>query len=940
MGTITSGVGLISGLPTADIINELLAVDEAPAQIVQAQLNENSAQQSAYTAINTALTSLSNDASTFTSATNFQATTATSSDPTTLTATSTNGAAVGNYQFQVARLVSTQQDVSTGFADPNTSPVGAGTMTFMLGGGQLTSENDLETLNGGQGIVAGDFRITDGAGNTSVINTTGDITLSDIVQQINTDTSIDVNASIEDGSLVLTDKSGKGGGLEVQNVGQSQTASELGIVGSNVAGSIQGSNLVYLSDNTALSQVNDGRGIRLGSGGADINITAADGTTFGVSLASAHTIGDVITAINNASGGKVTASIASGSRGITLTDNTGGGGTLSVADANGSHAAEDLGLTASASGGVITGNALLAGLGTVLLSSLNGGQGLGSLGTMQFSTANGSHFTADVTGATSVQDIIDAINNSSGGAVTAALNPSSTGIQITDNTTGNGTLDISDASGSTASELGIAGNQAAGVTTVSGSNLQRQYVTQNTLLSNLNGGQGVAAGSIQITDASGASATVDLSKATTLGDVIADINSRGIGVTASIDASGSGLLLTNTATGTGKLTVAEDGSTTASDLNILGSAAGSTIDGSYTKTLTVTSNDTLQTLETKINALNAGVTASIIDDGSGGTPYRLSLTSNNSGTAGAVAVDGGTTNLDLTNLVQAQDAAVFVGGTGNSQPLLVTSSKNQITNVINGVTVNLVGTSATPVDLSVSNTSTNVSTALQQFTTDFNTLVDQIATDTAWNTTTNTGGILLGDATVDEVQETLYQAINSQLATSSGPYNSLADMGITVSDDQGHLSFDADTFNAAYAANPQAVQNLFTQTTTGLGNVITNSLKSLTDPVDGLVSIQNQTLQTEATDYQSQLTQLDALVAQKRSQLENQFANLETTLASLDSQGSALSTIGKAASSSTSDLSSIGSGSAAPSDASSATDSSDASDSSDSSDDSSDSTSS
>jgi flagellar hook-associated protein 2 len=356
--------------------------------------------------------------------------------------------------------------------------------------------------------------------------------------------------------------------------------------------------------------------------------------------------------------------------------------------------------------------------------------------------------------------------------------------------------------------------------------------------------------------------------------------------------------------------------------------------------LAVTANDTLQTLETKINALNAGVTASIIDDGSAGNPYRLSLTSNNSGTDGAVTVDGGTTNLDLTNLVQAQDAAVFVGGTGNSQPLLVTSSKNQITNIINGVTVNLVGTSATPVTLSVSNTPTNVSAGLQQFTTDFNSLVDQIATDTAWNTSTNTGGILLGDATVDEVQETLYQAINSTLATSSGPYKSLADMGITVSDDQGHLSFDSNTFAAAYAANPQAVQNLFTQTTTGLGNVITNAINSLTDPANGLVTIQNQTLQTEATDYQSQLTQLDALVAQKRSQLENQFANLETTLASLDSQGSALSTIGKAASSSTSDLSSIGSGSAAPSDASSSTDSSDASDSSDSSDDSSDSTSS
>src|SRR5207247_1416521 len=101
--------------------------------------------------------------------------------------------------------------------------------------------------------------------------------------------------------------------------------------------------------------------------------------------------------------------------------------------------------------------------------------------------------------------------------------------------------------------------------------------------------KGVTPGKFTITDSSGKIATVDLTsgKATRLSDVIANINSRGIGVTASINAQGNGLLLTDTAGGAGKLTVENKTSTTATDLNIAGTATSTTIDGSFEKTIDV-----------------------------------------------------------------------------------------------------------------------------------------------------------------------------------------------------------------------------------------------------------------------------------------------------------------------------------------------------------------
>ena len=101
--------------------------------------------------------------------------------------------------------------------------------------------------------------------------------------------------------------------------------------------------------------------------------------------------------------------------------------------------------------------------------------------------------------------------------------------------------------------------------------------------------------------------------------------------------------------------------TAAADLNIKGTATATTIDGTMEKTITVTANDTLQDIQKKITDLNWGVSASIINDGSGLTPYRLSINAKNSGRDGRVVFDSGATNLGTSTLVEAQDAAVFAG---------------------------------------------------------------------------------------------------------------------------------------------------------------------------------------------------------------------------------------------------------------------------------------
>lgn len=1013
MGRISTGIGLVSGINSSDIIDQLMTLESQPVTILQTRVDSVNQQKLAFTDLQAQLTAIQIFGQSIEKPQTFDAASTTSSDDNVLTATASAGAAIGSFQFQVARLVTTQQAVSAGFTDA-TSKVGAGTITIEQGGGEVNSQTPLSALNGGQGIGRGLFRITDGSGHSAVIDTTAAVTVNDVIKKINTSLDISVRASISGDQIKLTDNSGQTTTpFSVTDLADGTSAKDLGLAGATaVAGVITGSDINYLSASTALSAVNDGRGIRKASVGNDIAITAG-GTTYNIALSSAKNLGDVFDLIKTGTSGAVTASIDPGSNGIKLT----GSGTITVADLGDSKAATDLGIAGTGSG-TISGGPILAGINTVLVSSLNGGSGF-NLGSIQITNAAGVGATVNLSGATNVQDVLDRISNS-GINVKADLNASGNGIQVTDSSGGTvGPLTIAESGGTTAADLGLLGTAAAGTNTISGANLQRQWVTQNTLLSDYNGGKGVSPGSFQITSSKGTTATINLATGTkfTLGDVINDINARGIGVTASINAHGDGLLLTDTAGGGLKLKVQDLDGTSASDLNIAGTSTnGTTIDGSFEKTLTITSADTLATVQQKLSDLNFGVLAQVISDGSSTAPFRLSLTAKNAGRDGRVIFDAGTTSLATRNLVDSQDAAVFVGSADNAQPLLVTSNKNQLTGLVRGVTIDLNGTSTAPVTLNVTRNIDDVVTQVQKFTDDFNGIVDKIADLTKFDPDTNTAGLLLGDDTVQTIESNLYNFVNT-VVTGAGQYRLLSDVGITLGDG-AKLSFDEDKFRAAYANDPDAVKNLFTtagnslgdatpttqlnsgngvralgggqsdfkiglrdgtsfnvslsgattlsdiindintaagsklkaslrddgkglrltdltgstsaplkvtslngsqsaydlgitggaidnildgaaiipdnattNSSVGIGQAITNTINKLVDPVNGVITRENQTLDDRTKQFTDRIDQLNALIDQKRTRLETQFANMETVLAGLQSQQSALSSL-------------------------------------------------
>lgn len=322
-----------------------------------------------------------------------------------------------------------------------------------------------------------------------------------------------------------------------------------------------------LQTSTLLSTVGGttGNGVQLGS------ILLGNGTATNlVDLSNASNVGDVINDINNAHLGNITAQLAPSGNAIELV--TSGSDNITVQEVGGGTTAHDLSIfqqTGGGAGASVVGASVQPQV-TLLtpLADLRNGAGIDTTHGMTI-TNGGQSATIDLSHATDVEDLLNAVNGA-GIGVTAQINAAGNGIDIKNATQGP-VMTVSENGGTTASDLGI------------------RSFSPSTLLGQLNNGAGVstvAGADFQITNSAGASFQVDLSSAqTTVQDVIDAINNAasaaGVsGVTAGFATTGNGITLTDSAGGSGTIAVTPlNFSNAAADLGLTSDPVGNTISG-------------------------------------------------------------------------------------------------------------------------------------------------------------------------------------------------------------------------------------------------------------------------------------------------------------------------------------------------------------------------
>lgn len=930
--------GLVSGFDTASIVESLMKIERRPVQNLENKVKQLEAERQAYMSVNRLLLDFKSHADSLGRTQNFDSKTATSSNESLLSVTAYDSASAGTHTFRAVRQAQSHQLLSTGFDDPKTTPVGAGTIRIDQAGASLRQYTSLKALNAGRGIYRGALEITDRAGNTATVDVSTAENVQDVLDAINNAGGIDVQAGLNNAgtALEISDTSGGAGNLVVQSANGGLTAEDLGIdtgAGGVGPGPLSGEDIFYVGGTTSLASLRDGRGIDDGTLGSIQLVDSTD--TYTVDLSDANSIGDVVEAINSAGDGTVFQAEAT-TKGLRVTHL--GGDTFDIEDDPSDpydQTATDLGIAGSSTGDTLSGANLIGGMNTVMLDTLTGANG-GALaaaygeieitdragnnavldlnltgatsldqvvtelntqaggaglqitaslndsgdgvviedtsgatasnliiqdtadgtqtatnlnltldaaidrynggpverfgidrGSIDITDQAGNTQTIDLSGAETLQDILDTINNAAGVQVEASINDAGNGIAVQDLSGGSaGNLVIANSGGSTtATTLGIEADTAR--TEVDGGDLDRQYISRATKLDDLNGGKGVAEGSIRIIDGYGTSAVGDLSGLKTVGEVIAAINSAGLGVTASVNQTGDGIMVRNR-WGNGTTRIEEvDGGSTAADLGLLGSAtAGDALDGSYEAEIEIDDNDTLSDVAYKVGMADLGITASVMDDGSGVNANHLVLSSQQAGTDGLMVLDSDIAGFSFGDLSKAQDALMLTGGGTGVSPVLLTSSSNTFDGAVPGLSINLEGADPdTPVTITVDQDTESITESAKKMVESYNNLNDLVNVLTRKDEDVPAEsedieairGMLLGDTNLNNLMSQVSDGLMGVVDNVPGNLYGLYDLGITFEYNeekkQTYLELDQSKLNQALESNFEGVRDLLVRST-------------------------------------------------------------------------------------------------------------------------------
>lgn len=254
-----------------------------------------------------------------------------------------------------------------------------------------------------------------------------------------------------------------------------------------------------------------------------------------------------------------------------------------------------------------------------------------------------------------------------------------------------------------------------------------------------------------------------------------------------------------------------------------------------------------------INAANAGVSASIINDGSGN---RLVIASKDTGVANALKITvadddlgntdnsglsqlaydastGGTTNLSQT--VAAQNASAVIDG------IAISKSSNTISDAIEGVTLTLLKENTpSATTFSVSRDTAGVQTSVQSFVKAYNDLNKTVTDLSKYDAANKKASLLTGEATIRSLQSQLRGVFNTSLSTAGGGLSTLSEIGIAFQAD-GTLKLDTARLNTVLNDPTKDLSTLFA---------------AVGKPTDSLVSFVTSGADTKNGSYAVSVTQL------------------------------------------------------------------------------------
>jgi flagellar hook-associated protein 2 len=313
--------------------------------------------------------------------------------------------------------------------------------------------------------------------------------------------------------------------------------------------------------------------------------------------------------------------------------------------------------------------------------------------------------------------------------------------------------------------------------------------------------------------------------------------------------------------------------------------------------VTIADGSTLQEVASAIQQSGAGVSATVLDDG---TNTYLSLSSTKTGfpiggsASDALAITETTTGttgqpLGAALFQTAQNATLTVDG------LLFTRQSNQVMDAVPGSTLTLASQGGATETLSLAYDTDATSAKLKTFVDAYNAVIGLVQKQLAVTPETNRSATLAGDLSIRTLQAQLQSLISTTVGGLAN-VRTLADLGVKTGRD-GSLQIDSTTLGAAVARDPSAVNAMFATPGTGLSALTSALTENFTRASDGILTVRSSSLASRVKEMEHQATLLQDRLDAYRAFLVAQFTAMEQLVSGLKNSSTYIANMSSSSSS-------------------------------------------
>jgi flagellar hook-associated protein 2 len=291
--------------------------------------------------------------------------------------------------------------------------------------------------------------------------------------------------------------------------------------------------------------------------------------------------------------------------------------------------------------------------------------------------------------------------------------------------------------------------------------------------------------------------------------------------------------------------------------------------------------DTLAGAATAISEQVDGVSAYVMSDGSGLTPYRLVLVSDDTGAEQNIeishALSGGSAPV-FTEQISAADAEIELANQ------TIRGATNTFDQVIPGVTLQAGDLGQSTVTIARDNEAT-VERVLD-FVDAYNAITSFVSAKTA-SSEDGDRSKLSGESVLGTVQLGMQSAISG--TSGVGDVAGMGALGFKTLQ-SGQLSLDEEILGDVMASSPDDALAVLAGPG-GVFETMGSSLEVVVDPDQGSIALRTETLHRQIESFQDKIEADELRLGRYEEAMRSQFINLEMTLAQLHSTGNVLTSL-------------------------------------------------